>query len=177
MAQVNTLEDLRAKLDGFRGLLARCSGILVSAALQRDNLRAQGIKEEDVDTPMQAYLDEVEDLIDVLAVDIAALNYKNAVEVFIGHPPNLHHFAHDKAAKTFTAQDINNAAVTAFLDGAGVLFAASDVILIRTPEDADNEGEYTLSAATSSVLTYSNTATNRVTNATDTKMSIRLNQR
>lgn len=165
MADVLSMREKVRRIDSFIQRLAAVRTMLQEAKAERDNLMREGEPPTDIETAMGTRLSAIETIADQIGTDLGNVNYQYENLVQVGK----------HAGYTSAAIDHDGPTITANGGSPFSVFDVADVLLIENAEDAGNNGEYTVSSVSGTVLTLS--ANLAVTNAADTSIKISLKER
>jgi hypothetical protein len=91
MADVLTIKELREKVSLLQQRISAQVIALSAAGRNERVLIGMGLSSSAIDTAIQAQLDEIEDVLDLVATDLAALNYEYAKSVQINEEQDYTH--------------------------------------------------------------------------------------
>lgn len=188
MARVHTLEEFRGLLqEAVNQLQAQIAEISALKSLRERMYRSGEYRPYQIHDQIQERLDEVEDIVDIIAADLAAIYWKNAREIRVGTPAGNTYCEITKnvagSPHTLTFQwedeDGNTTGVNLGPSGSGVLIdPASHTFLVLNAEDSVNDGQHaadTGAATTANKVVVENTSYSaRASNTRDTSVVLRL---
>ena len=168
MAQVITMEQLRNFIQFQTRLLNNAISTVNALITFREQLFRTFEPPTSINSTIIAHLLNIETIVDIIGVDLGALNWQNAEEVRIGTPFDHDNLLFTNSTKFIEAKDVNNAATNPF-----GTFNVSDKVRIENAEDEDNRLLATVAAETTTRMTV----TDAIVDDTDKKANIVLAER
>ena len=166
MADVLSLREKISRIENAIDRLSDVRDMLENAQQERAALQREGEVTTDIETILNTRLGHIETIADQIGTDLGNLTYTYDNLVQIGTPGNYLSASIAHTAKTITAV------------GGGSpfgVFDAGDVLKLESAEDTENNGEWTVSTATGTVLTM--TTNLGATNTEDKSIKISLKER
>lgn len=139
---VRSIEELIADINILNGALHHARGLLNVARRKRDQMRADGDAETDVNTEITTQLNDVKDVVDNVASSLTNLNFANQIVVRPNKERGINWIKFSKSAIPHGGVASSTISTPGGSNGLQ-LFSHSDKLQVRGSDGAD--GFYTVS--------------------------------